>query len=555
LQHILHNKQGLRIGVIVNDVANVNIDSKLVAGSLAGAGPSGMVELQNGCACCSLSEELIMSVSELVTLSDMRADEDAFDHIVVELSGIADPKGVRSLFQDAVLADMPLMERVRLDTMVTVIDCSIFLNHLKSDKIASPDSTPELYYRDGEEPVTNEDWMEGIPKLLLETLITSGFKDTIQNPANTENSVADLLVTQTEIADIVLLNKMDLSDERTALQIESIVTALNPRATVMRTQFGEVDLDDILATAGGQGVVEAGIVDDHKDAVKAALNEDQSHHATPSDRVYSHSHSNTHTHEVVAVGTDPTHDHSHSSSEAIVCTDLSHDHSDEPDAAVCTDPTHDHSHSPACTEVICTDPTHDHSHAPDHAGIGSCVYQTRRPFHPMRLISFLRNLPVVRGLPVDFDEESIPMPDRTIKILNNVVRSKGFAWCADSNNAALYWSHAGSSFEMQCIGRWWATLPRDQWPAEAITSLLQDFDDPSHDEGSAESTSVGDRRQEIVFIGPGLGDRAKQSCIYDGLDLCLLTDSEWSEYQRKRNDEKLLKMTFVNPIKIRMVSY
>ena len=522
---------------------------------MAGIGASGLVELQNGCACCSLSEELMMSVSELVTLSDLRAEEDAFDHIVVELSGIADPKGVRSLFQDAVLADMPLMERVRLDTMVTVVDCSIFLDHLKSDKIASPDSTPELFYRDGEEPVPNEDWMEGIPQLLLETLITSGVKDPIENPADTENSVADLLVAQTEIADIILLNKMDLSDERTASQIESIVTALNHRATVMRTQFGEVHLDDILAVAGGQGVVEAGIVDDHKDAINAVLKKPDSHKMIPNDVEHSHSHSHAHTQDLVTVGAKTTKDDSHASDAPVICTDPSHDHSHGPDAAICTDPTHDHSHSSACSEVICTDPTHDHSHAPDHAGIGSYVYQSRRPFHPMRLISFLRNLPIVRGLPVDFEEETIPMPDRTIKTLNNVVRSKGFAWCADSNNAALYWSHAGSSFEMQCLGRWWATLPREQWPAEAISSLLQDFDNPSHDEGNNESTSVGDRRQEIVFIGPGLGDRAKQSCLYDGLDLCLLTDSEWNEYQLNKKDEKVLKMTFVNPIKVRMVSY
>jgi G3E family GTPase len=119
LQNLLENNEGLRIAVIVNDVASVNIDSKLVAGQNAAAG---MVELQNGCACCSLSEELLTSVSELVTLSDMRGDSEGFQHIVIELSGVADPKAVRAKFQEAVLYDMPMMERVRLDTMVTLID-------------------------------------------------------------------------------------------------------------------------------------------------------------------------------------------------------------------------------------------------------------------------------------------------------------------------------------------------------------------------------------------------------------------------------------------------
>lgn len=119
LQNLLENNEGLRIAVIVNDVASVNIDSKLVSGQNAAAG---MVELQNGCACCSLSEELLTSVSELVTLSDMRGETDGFHHIVIELSGVADPKSVRAKFQEAVMYDMPLMERVSLDTMVTLID-------------------------------------------------------------------------------------------------------------------------------------------------------------------------------------------------------------------------------------------------------------------------------------------------------------------------------------------------------------------------------------------------------------------------------------------------
>jgi G3E family GTPase len=77
----------------------------------------------------------VRSVAELVTLSDMRAETDAFDHIVVELSGVADPKGVRARFQEATFYNMPIMERVCLDTMVTLVDCSVFLNHLKSSKV------------------------------------------------------------------------------------------------------------------------------------------------------------------------------------------------------------------------------------------------------------------------------------------------------------------------------------------------------------------------------------------------------------------------------------
>lgn len=74
-------------------------------------------------------------MSELILLSDLRQEEDQFDHIVIELSGVADPKSVRAKFQEALLYDMPLMQRVRLDTLVTVIDCSVFLERLRSEKV------------------------------------------------------------------------------------------------------------------------------------------------------------------------------------------------------------------------------------------------------------------------------------------------------------------------------------------------------------------------------------------------------------------------------------
>jgi len=103
LQHILNsNTHKLNIAVIVNDVASINIDAKLVQSSSSPI--AGIVQLQNGCACCSLSGELISSVAELVTLSDLRkqAGEEGqgeFDHIVVELSGVAEPGAIRANFQ------------------------------------------------------------------------------------------------------------------------------------------------------------------------------------------------------------------------------------------------------------------------------------------------------------------------------------------------------------------------------------------------------------------------------------------------------------------------
>ena len=115
LQHLLQNNDGLKIAVIVNDVASVNIDEKLVVGgtaakSKAEAKPDTVIQLSNGCACCSLSDELLSSVSELITISDLRDPTDRFDHIVIEASGVSDPRAIRGHFQDALFYNMPLME-------------------------------------------------------------------------------------------------------------------------------------------------------------------------------------------------------------------------------------------------------------------------------------------------------------------------------------------------------------------------------------------------------------------------------------------------------------
>lgn len=226
LQNLLQNKEGLRVAVVVNDVASVNIDSKLVARDVdnAAGGSDGMVELQNGCACCSLSDELLTSVSELVTMSDLRGEDKAFHHIVVELSGVADPKQVRSKFQDAIFSDMPLMERVQLDTLVTLVDSSMFKEHFESTKQASRKETPELFFRPGEKPNNDipEDLMADLPPKLLEAVMAG--LNAAEERADGDNSVTDLLVSQAETADLVILNKADLVDDAELKQLQEIIS-------------------------------------------------------------------------------------------------------------------------------------------------------------------------------------------------------------------------------------------------------------------------------------------------------------------------------------------
>lgn len=522
LQNLLSNEEGLKIAVIVNDVASVNIDSKLVANENQAAG---MVELQNGCACCSQAEELLASVAELVTLSDLRADDEAFDHIVIECSGVADPKGIRAQFQQASLYQMPLLERVQLDTMVTVIDSASYLEYLQSDKIASPDETPELYYPDGNVPEPEEPWEgdENIPPALRALLGSNN-----NQPVSTEESVAALLISQTETADVVLLNKVDLATRERLQSIEAVVRACCPIDTrIQQCTYAKVDWRDILAVANGRGVVLSGVVDDHREAVRnASPLTAATEVCNDPDCTDNHSHSHDHSTSASA----ETHSHNHS-----------HRHADEAKA-------HSHSHDHGCDDADCTDPSHTHQ-GTSHAGIGTLVYRARRPFHPGRLTTFLRKLPIRMGLP-PADDEALASNDDPL--LSQIVRSKGFCWCADSHRVAYYWSQAGPSFELTKVGAWWATLPREQWPPSAVKSILADFDDEQHDEKS--SDSVGDRRQEVVLIGTSLASENNRALIQKRLDQCVLRDREWEDYCANRGDEEALQSRFPTPLFSRVMS-
>ena len=586
LQNLLQNKEGLKIAVVVNDVASVNIDSKLVArGTTAtpdtdvprgqqaqaqqqqlqqGGLSDGMVELQNGCACCSLSDELMASVGQLVQLNDLRTDDEQFDHIVIELSGVADPKSVRSNFQEAAFSQMPLMDRVKLDTLVTLVDASMFQSYFASTAMASKDEAPTLFYVDGQKPPEPEleDWMKDLPPTLLEALVP-GMSEGSESEKN--NGVADLLVSQTETADLVVLNKCDLCTEEEVSQLQGICMALNPRAKIVTSTYGNLRLQNVLGIANGQGVAIAGDVDDHRDYVKAADNSSSSRNDDDNDDKNSllvreekkkkkHSvegaHSHSHEHSTVdsqdhSDCTDPSHSHSHSHEDSSsVSDDSSHLHSHDHSSP--SSHSHSHDHSAAdCADPDCTDPSHSHSHSHDHsagathAGIGTFVYRARRPFHPGRLVTFLKALPIHRGIPESDDEYPLKVSSEAAKTLQLCLRSKGFCWGADSHVAAMYWSHAGSSFELKCLGQWWATLPRTAWPPDIQDYVLQDFDFPEHNEPD-NVVGVGDRRQELVFIGTNYASAECQNHIRETLNQCLLNDKEYGEYQSIQMEEDKL---------------
>ncbi|GMH90858.1 hypothetical protein TrVE_jg1310 [Triparma verrucosa] len=528
LQRILTNKESRRVGVVVNDVAEVNVDAKLVKGPSSdpsSASADGLVELENGCACCSASDEFLNSVSQLVTLSDLRSqssDEPSFSDIVVEASGVSDPVGIRQAFQDAEMYGMPLMERVRLDTLVTVVDCTTFLKHVKKATRVSEDETPEMFFRDDEDRQRKKDdmskWLDDLPEKLREAL-QAGDAASSALSASSSKAVCELCVSQVETSDIILLNKADLVDESEVQRIKSLVKVLNPRGKVIVCERALVDVADVLAVMGGDGVAICGVVDDHKDFVAAATDgHDHDHaghdHADHDHASHDHSHaSHDHSHD------KSSHDHSHDKSSHDHSHDKSsHDHSHDESSH-----SHSHDHSETvCEDPGCTDPTHSHDHSHSHShshqfghgAISSFVYRARRPFQPARLAS------VIDLLPSSSPQSSSASSNHLFK---NLLRAKGFTWMASSHKSAYYAAFAGAAFEMTCLGRWWSCLERERWPEEAVEAIQSDF--------LEDDSFVGDRRNEIVFIGEGFDDDETKNAIVTLLDECLLDDEEYLKYK------------------------
>ncbi|MDX1871178.1 GTP-binding protein [Mycolicibacterium sp. 120266] len=204
LNHILANREGRRVAVIVNDMSEVNIDAALIAGQgHLDRTEEKLVELTNGCICCTLREDLVEAVAKL-------ARQNRFDHLVIESTGISEPMPVAATFGWEFEDGFSLGRLARLDTMVTVVDASTFLPELARGQSLAD-------------------------------------RDMVAGPGDGRN-IADLLTDQVEFADVILLNKTDLVSEQQLGAVEAVVRRLNPTARLLRTDHGVVALGEVLDT-------------------------------------------------------------------------------------------------------------------------------------------------------------------------------------------------------------------------------------------------------------------------------------------------------------------
>ncbi|NBB79272.1 MAG: GTP-binding protein [Verrucomicrobia bacterium] len=205
LNHILNNRAGLRVALIVNDMSEVNIDARLVeeGGAALSRQEEKLVEMSNGCICCTLRDDLLMEVRRL-------AYEGRFDYLLIESTGVSEPLPVAETFFFRDEAGFCLDDLARLDTMVTVVDAANF-----ERDFGSPDKLADRGQAVGEDD---------------------------------ERTIVDLLIDQIEFADVIILNKIDCVDEASLRDIRSGIKALNGQAKLIETSHSKVDPEEILNT-------------------------------------------------------------------------------------------------------------------------------------------------------------------------------------------------------------------------------------------------------------------------------------------------------------------
>ncbi len=205
LNHVLTNRDGLKVAVIVNDMSEVNIDVQLVERGDARLDRSQerLVEMSNGCICCTLREDLLEQVAEL-------AGEGKYDYLLIESTGIGEPMPVAATFAHTDEEGRSLSQVARLDTMVTVVDAANFFSQMESS--------------------------DDLRKLGI------GADD------SDDRTIVDLLVDQVEFANIIVLNKTDLLPAKQLAVVEAMIQKLSPDAQIIHAQFGNLDPRNVLNT-------------------------------------------------------------------------------------------------------------------------------------------------------------------------------------------------------------------------------------------------------------------------------------------------------------------
>ena len=410
LKHILTSKKHkLKIAVIVNDMAELNIDGQTILRTTdIVKTKKEVVTLENGCICCTLRGDLIREISRI-------RDMQEFDYVLIESTGIAEPQQVAESFcvdpQTQELAgndESMLWNAARLDTCVTVVDAVNFPKYMRSLKRFK------------------EEFQDGLDDA---------------EDGEGEKSISELMVEQVEFANVILLNKIDLVSKKSLESTKKLIKALNRKAVVISGSYGKIDLKHILNTHlfnMEEAEESRGWLDSLKNGVSASEGE------------------------------------------------------------------------------------------ADEYGVTSFIYRERKPFHPKRLYNFLTNF---FSFAEDWSSGTSQQESNIDKLMEknygSILRSKGTCWIAGRDDHEMGWAQAGQIIQISPVGPWYCKTSREKLEGRAsveeLERILSLFQDP---EDKNVEFEFGDRRQEIVLIGMNL----QKDAIKDGLNKCLLTDTEMENH-------------------------
>ena len=535
LTHILENREGLKVGVIVNDVAAVNVDAltmrKVIKSASGQDGDLDMIELENGCVCCGPEAgQLAPAVQKLVSAGEERGAP--FDQIVIEMSGVADPGMVKFNLRQG---------GVETDRVVTLVDGSAF---------------PALYHS-WDAMGTRDD--------------LSGGQDIVSaDPCVPMRKVVELLVNQLEEADVTVVNKDDIATSEQLEATLAVCAALNPESAVTQTNFGNVPLGAVLQIpeqkpeASSRFMVNGINCGGCKKALAEALEK------VPGLEVVSIAHkgdTGAHPNAVVVKGADDG-----AVTAAIAELDAGREKftiEAEPteamktilsaasaSASCCEDPacgeakaaetSSSSSSSSSCANASCEDPacadpdcgeeaaaalTRENPLAAENLGITSFVYRATRPFKEMRLLADVVDLwpvPIKDTLSVS-DYDSAEREKAAVELaaeglgpspFQAVIRSKGWVSLDKFPKKGVFWTHAGRHFGLEIAPYYKTaeTYPMDAAAAAASAAVAAGVEEEAHKDDV--------NFQELVFIGIDLDEAA----ITDALDDCLLNDREMEKY-------------------------
>lgn len=397
LNQVLTNQKGYKVAVIVNDIGEVNIDASLIAkGGQVTQKDENLVPLQNGCICCTLKVDLINQIIDLIRTG-------RFDYILIEASGICEPIPIA---QSITMLDGSYDKRAkiaRLDNIVSVVDVARMADEFGCG----------------------------------ENLV----KDDIE-----EEDIENLLIQQIEFCNTIILNKVDTVSKEQLEKVKAIIRTLQPKAVMFETNYGQIDVDEILNTNRfdfEESSMSAGWIQELEAFDAEDVHEEEHAHHHEEHEEHHHEENHEHCHE--------EHHHDHHEHE--------HEHHEH----------HEHGHGHH---------HHHHHHGEgevEEYGIGSFVYYRRKPFAKEKFEDWLDEMP------------------------KTIIRSKGIIWAAENNNDAYMFEQAGRQINIANAGQWVATAPkrvRDKMMKEDPT-LVADWDE-----------EVGDRMIKVVFIGHNMDKEA-----------------------------------------------